>query len=108
MQLASSTSSSLLLVFFFCVAFALVNAVHFLFVSIYRYHYWLLYRLPENPDPEMPPGNQLIAPVGKFIFTFALSCLGKLSRLVSYLRHVKAYIQHQMVRVLLDYCVQGV
>ncbi|KAG5672904.1 hypothetical protein PVAND_002992 [Polypedilum vanderplanki] len=28
------------------------------------YHYWLLYRLPEIPDPESPPGNQLIAPVG--------------------------------------------
>lgn len=28
------------------------------------YHYWLLYRLPEFPDPEVPPGNQLIAPVG--------------------------------------------
>lgn len=40
-----------------------------LFVYIYRYHYWLLYRLPENPDTESPPGNQLIAPVGKFMFT---------------------------------------
>lgn len=35
--------------------------------SIYRYHYWLLYRLPEFPDPEAAPGNQLIAPVGKFL-----------------------------------------
>ncbi|KAH8270962.1 hypothetical protein KR044_005305 [Drosophila immigrans] len=30
------------------------------------YHYWLLYRLPELPDPNNTPGNQLIAPVGKF------------------------------------------
>lgn len=30
----------------------------------YRYDYWLLYRLPELPDPSNPPGNQLIAPVG--------------------------------------------
>lgn len=37
-----------------------------LFHSICRYHYWLLYRLPEFPDPEAAPGNQLIAPVGKF------------------------------------------
>lgn len=29
------------------------------------YHYWLLYRLPEIPDPASPPGNQLVAPVGK-------------------------------------------
>ncbi|KOB70089.1 Uncharacterized protein OBRU01_10803 [Operophtera brumata] len=29
------------------------------------YHYWLLYRLPETPDPASPPGNQLVAPVGK-------------------------------------------
>ncbi|KAL0867531.1 hypothetical protein ABMA27_008308 [Loxostege sticticalis] len=28
------------------------------------YHYWLLYRLPEIPDPASPPGNQLVAPVG--------------------------------------------
>ncbi|KAL4711803.1 hypothetical protein ACJJTC_005972, partial [Scirpophaga incertulas] len=28
------------------------------------YHYWLLYRLPETPDPASPPGNQLVAPVG--------------------------------------------
>ncbi|RVE47343.1 hypothetical protein evm_008024 [Chilo suppressalis] len=28
------------------------------------YHYWLLYRLPETPDPAAPPGNQLVAPVG--------------------------------------------
>ncbi|XP_072934630.1 uncharacterized protein CG3556 [Epargyreus clarus] len=28
------------------------------------YHYWLLYRLPEVPDPAAPPGNQLVAPVG--------------------------------------------
>ncbi|XP_037035719.1 uncharacterized protein CG3556 isoform X2 [Bradysia coprophila] len=28
------------------------------------YNYWLLYRLPELPDPSNPPGNQLIAPVG--------------------------------------------
>lgn len=28
------------------------------------YHYWLLYRLPEIPDPTSPPGNQLVAPVG--------------------------------------------
>ncbi|XP_055902811.1 uncharacterized protein CG3556 isoform X2 [Eupeodes corollae] len=28
------------------------------------YNYWLLYRLPELPDPNNPPGNQLIAPVG--------------------------------------------
>ncbi|XP_059049737.1 uncharacterized protein CG3556 [Achroia grisella] len=28
------------------------------------YHYWLLYRLPEIPDPSSPPGNQLVAPVG--------------------------------------------
>ncbi|GAB0088126.1 Uncharacterized protein CG3556 [Sergentomyia squamirostris] len=28
------------------------------------YNYWLLYRLPELPDPANPPGNQLIAPVG--------------------------------------------
>lgn len=34
------------------------------------YHYWLLYRLPETPDPTSPPGNQLVAPVGKLrIFT---------------------------------------
>lgn len=30
----------------------------------YSYNYWLLYRLPELPDPTNPPGNQLIAPVG--------------------------------------------
>lgn len=36
-----------------------------LFHSVCRYHYWLLYRLPEFPDPEAAPGNQLIAPVGK-------------------------------------------
>lgn len=30
------------------------------------YHYWLLYRLPELPDPQAPPGNHLVAPVGKF------------------------------------------
>lgn len=29
------------------------------------YHYWLLYRLPEVPDPSAPPANQLVAPVGK-------------------------------------------
>lgn len=29
------------------------------------YHYWLLYRLPEQPDAANPPGNQLVAPVGK-------------------------------------------
>ncbi|XP_012552500.1 uncharacterized protein CG3556 [Bombyx mori] len=28
------------------------------------YHYWLLYRLPDAPDPTSPPGNQLVAPVG--------------------------------------------
>ncbi|XP_023311314.1 uncharacterized protein CG3556 isoform X2 [Anoplophora glabripennis] len=28
------------------------------------YHYWLLYRLPEIPDPMAPPANQLVAPVG--------------------------------------------
>ncbi|XP_025835355.1 uncharacterized protein CG3556 [Agrilus planipennis] len=28
------------------------------------YHYWLLYRLPEFPDPMTPPANQLVAPVG--------------------------------------------
>ncbi|XP_017769131.1 PREDICTED: uncharacterized protein CG3556 isoform X2 [Nicrophorus vespilloides] len=28
------------------------------------YHYWLLYRLPELPDPQTPPANQLVAPVG--------------------------------------------
>ncbi|KAM7350656.1 uncharacterized protein CG3556 isoform 1-T2 [Cochliomyia hominivorax] len=28
------------------------------------YNYWLLYRLPELPDPNNTPGNQLIAPVG--------------------------------------------
>ncbi|XP_023029412.1 uncharacterized protein CG3556 [Leptinotarsa decemlineata] len=28
------------------------------------YHYWLLYRLPEVPDPLTPPANQLVAPVG--------------------------------------------
>ncbi|XP_049824828.1 uncharacterized protein CG3556 isoform X2 [Aethina tumida] len=28
------------------------------------YHYWLLYRLPEFPDPLAPPANQLVAPVG--------------------------------------------
>ncbi|XP_044763451.1 uncharacterized protein CG3556 [Coccinella septempunctata] len=28
------------------------------------YHYWLLYRLPEFPDPSAPPANQLVAPVG--------------------------------------------
>lgn len=28
------------------------------------YHYWLLYRLPELPDPLSPPANQLVAPVG--------------------------------------------
>lgn len=38
---------------------------HISFFCICRYHYWLLYRLPEFPDPESPPGNQLIAPVGK-------------------------------------------
>jgi hypothetical protein len=41
-------------------------------LSVCRYHYWLLYRLPEYPDPEVPPGNQLIAPVGKFFRIFAL------------------------------------
>lgn len=28
------------------------------------YHYWLLYRLPELPDPLTPPANQLVAPMG--------------------------------------------
>lgn len=28
------------------------------------YHYWLLYRLPDVPDPLAPPANQLVAPVG--------------------------------------------
>lgn len=28
------------------------------------YHYWLLYRLPEFPDPNNPPGNQLVASTG--------------------------------------------
>uniref|UniRef100_T1PCK4 Eukaryotic cobalamin-binding protein n=1 Tax=Musca domestica TaxID=7370 RepID=T1PCK4_MUSDO len=28
------------------------------------YNYWLLYRLPEIPDKDNTPGNQLIAPVG--------------------------------------------
>jgi hypothetical protein len=28
--------------------------------------------LPEFPDPEAPPGNQLIAPVGKFPFLLRL------------------------------------
>lgn len=32
------------------------------------YNYWLLYRLPEQPDPTNPPGNQLIAPVGELYF----------------------------------------
>lgn len=36
-------------------------------IKYFRYHYWLLYRLPEFPDSEAPPGNQLIAPVGKTI-----------------------------------------
>lgn len=31
------------------------------------YHYWLLYRLPEIPDPSAPPANQLVAPVGKTV-----------------------------------------
>lgn len=29
------------------------------------YYYWLLYRLPEIPDPSAPPANQLVAPVGR-------------------------------------------
>ena len=29
------------------------------------YYYWLLYRLPEFPDPITPPVNQLVAPKGK-------------------------------------------
>lgn len=33
-------------------------------LSSHSYNYWLLYRLPELPDPSNPPGNQLIAPVG--------------------------------------------
>ncbi|XP_022907113.1 uncharacterized protein CG3556 [Onthophagus taurus] len=28
------------------------------------YHYWLLYRLPEVPDPLVPPANHMVAPVG--------------------------------------------
>ncbi|KAI5696022.1 hypothetical protein M8J75_007061 [Diaphorina citri] len=28
------------------------------------YHYWLLYRLTQVPDPTHPPGNQLVAPTG--------------------------------------------
>ncbi|GJQ83465.1 hypothetical protein Trydic_g8590 [Trypoxylus dichotomus] len=28
------------------------------------YHYWLLYRLPEIPDPLAPPANNMVAPVG--------------------------------------------
>ncbi|XP_066149142.1 uncharacterized protein CG3556 isoform X1 [Euwallacea fornicatus] len=28
------------------------------------YNYWLLYKLPEVPDPSVPPANQLVAPVG--------------------------------------------
>lgn len=36
------------------------------------YHYWLLYRLPELPDPQAPPGNHLVAPVGKFKNKFLL------------------------------------
>lgn len=31
------------------------------------YHYWLLYRLPEIPDPMSPPANQLVAPVGMYL-----------------------------------------
>lgn len=30
------------------------------------YNYWLLYRLPELPDPTAPPANQLVAPVGRY------------------------------------------
>lgn len=29
------------------------------------YHYWLLYRLPEVPDPSAPPANHMVAPVGE-------------------------------------------
>nr|XP_018902959.1 PREDICTED: uncharacterized protein CG3556 isoform X2 [Bemisia tabaci] len=28
------------------------------------YHYWLLYQLTSLPDPNNPPGNQLVAPTG--------------------------------------------
>ena len=38
----------------------------FCFLLNLRYNYWLLYRLPELPDPNNAPGNQLIAPVGRF------------------------------------------
>lgn len=31
------------------------------------YNYWLLYRLPELPDPSVPPANQLVAPVGEYL-----------------------------------------
>jgi gastric intrinsic factor len=29
-----------------------------------RYHYWLLYQMPDLPEPANPPGNNLITPVG--------------------------------------------
>lgn len=31
------------------------------------YNYWLLYRLPELPDPSNQPGNQLISSVSTAI-----------------------------------------
>lgn len=31
------------------------------------YHYWLLYRLPEVPDPAVPPANHMVAPVGESV-----------------------------------------
>lgn len=30
--------------------------------ELMSYHYWLLYRLTSPPDPNSPPGNQLVAP----------------------------------------------
>lgn len=40
------------------------------------YHYWLLYRLPEVPDPSAPPANQLVAPVGESYGGSSRVCFG--------------------------------
>ena len=60
------------------------------------YHYWLLYRLPEIPDPASPPGNQLVAPVGMYFYVFLqlnvyISINSNVSNLLMVSYHVLLY-----------------
>ena len=36
------------------------------------YHYWLLYRLPTEPDPASPPPTTFVAPAGKRPTTYII------------------------------------